>query len=204
MVRGRSALIRTYLAAALAGVLSLSIYVFIGTRVPSIVTYSRILNTLGSGMLFGPVIGLGIFLSRWTARRLKIFSSGTRVILGTVLGGFTISLAIMLFHILFLGAAPTGPLITMGALMIAFGFSIMNIKHRSLWLQVLGSGLAVAVGLTTTWAIYLNTNLTPMLYYEENQPLQTTILIGIVSALLGGVSYLYNFREEIGTGNKNE
>ena len=80
----------------------------------------------------------------------------------------------------------------------------MNIKHRPLWLQILGSGLAVAVGLATTWAIYLNTNLTPMLYYEENQPFLTILLIGITSALLGGVSYLYNFREKIETGNEDE
>jgi serine/threonine protein kinase len=204
MVRERTALIRTYLAAALAGILSLSLYVFISTRVPAFVTYSRILNTLGSGLLFGPVVGLGIFLSRWIARRLRIFSSTTRVLLGTVLGGFTISLAIMLFHILFLGAAPTGSLITLGSLVIAFGFSLMNTSDRPIWLQILGSGIAVAVGLAATWAIYLNTNRTPMLYYEESQPLQTTLLIGIVSLLLGGVTYLYNFREKIGRGIHNE
>jgi serine/threonine protein kinase len=204
MIRGRTALVRTYLAAALAGILSLSLYVFISTRVPSFVTYSRILNTLGSGLLFGPVIGLGIFLSRWVARRLNIFSSTTRVLLGTVLGGFTISLSIMLFHILFLGAAPTGPLITLGSLVLALGFSLMNTSERPIWLQILGSGAAAAVGLTATWAIYLNTNLTPMLYYEESQPLQTALLIGAVSALLGGVSYLYNFREKIGRGIDHE
>jgi hypothetical protein len=150
---------------------------------------------LGSGILFGPVIGLGIFLARWIPRRLKIISRTGRVLLGTVLGGFLISLAFMLFHILFLGAAPIGPLITMGSLVAALGFSLTNQVPTPVWQKIFGGTASTAAGLSITWLISVSNSASPMLYYQKDQPLQTALLITLFSLVLGAATYALKHSE---------
>ena len=153
LLRDRSKLARTYLAAALGGILGFSLYVFISMRLPSFLVTTRILNSLGNGFLFGPVLGLGILFARWIPSRLKILSRPTRAAVGAIFGGGIVSLSFMLFHIFYLSAVPTGSLITLGAILLAIGFSLTNSKPYPIWLQAIGSVLTTALGLTATWMI---------------------------------------------------
>jgi serine/threonine protein kinase len=196
LFRDRSQLLKTYAAAALAGVMGISLHVFISIRLPEFLSTTRILNSLANGLLFGPVLGLGIFSARWIPKRLKILSYPTRIASGAVVGGILVSLAFMLLHIFFLNAVPTGSLITLGSILLALGFSFVNSKPYPVWLKALGSGLSTALGLIAAWLISQNTFSTPMLYYQEGQTFQTLLLISVFSAALGGISYLYNFGEK--------
>ncbi|MEN8240542.1 MAG: bifunctional serine/threonine protein kinase/MFS transporter [Chloroflexota bacterium] len=188
LLHHRGELVKTYLWAALAGVLGIGLQVFISLRLPTFLSSTRILNSLANGLLFGPVLGLGIFFARWIPQRLKMLSLPIRVAVGTLIGGGVTSLALMLLHIFFLNAVPTGPLITLGALLLAFGFSLTSSKPFPTWLRAIGSGLSTAAALTTTWIISLNTFDTPMLYYQEGQTVQTSILISVFSLVLGAIS----------------
>jgi hypothetical protein len=151
---------------------------------------------LGNGLLFGPLIGLGVFLARFIPLRLKVMSKTARVITGTIVGGFLISLAFMLFHVMFLNASPNGPMITLGSLIMALGFALTNFVPMPVWLRMAGSTAGTASAIILTWLVYLNTSATPMLFYALNQPLQTTILITLFSLTAGVITYVFSLKEK--------
>jgi serine/threonine protein kinase len=202
--RQRQKLVRAYLAAALASALGIGLHVFISMRVPTIINVTRILNMFGNGLLFGPLIGLGIFLAIWIPLRLKVLTKTARVITGTVIGGFLTSLAFMLFHILYLNAFPDGPLVTLGALVLAFGFSLTNLTPSPIWVRMVGSAATTAAAVAGTWGLYVSSSVTPMLYYNQDQPLQTSLLIAMIAVILGGIPYVFNLRDKQEEGIDHE
>jgi serine/threonine protein kinase len=202
--RDRGKLITAFLSTALAGALAVGLHVFISLRVPSFVNVSRILNMLGNGLLFGPLIALGVFLSRWISLRLKVLSNPSRIAAGIVVGGFLTSLAFMLFHIMYLNAYPSGPLVTISSLVLVSGFVLTNLIPSKIWLQMLGSTVSTALAIILSWLGYLETGATPVLYYRTGEPLRTALLISVFSIVLGVVPYIFNLRNKQTEGLNNE
>lgn len=178
-------LVRAYLLAALASGLGLGFHVFATYRLPRFLDSARILNAVGSGLLFGLLIGLGIFLTSLIVHRLRVLSAGVRLLLGTVVGTLMINLAIVGYHSLFLDSSPVGGLIVLGAFVMATGLSVGALALRSRLPRALLSAVTVSIALGGTWSLAQRNALSPILYYEPGQTVATALLIVTSSVLIG-------------------
>ncbi len=183
-------LLKAYFAAALAGALSLGIHVMATFRGPSFLNSARILNTFGSGLLFGPLIGLGIFLTRLVVYRLRALSLSLRVLLGISLGALVINLSFYYYHKWFYNASPDGWLITIGSIVIALGFGIGAGFFRSKLVRILLSFVSVGIAIGFSWYFSSIWQQTPMISYALIEPVKIFILIFVTSLILGSVPYL--------------
>jgi serine/threonine protein kinase len=190
LLEDQATLLRAYLVAALGSALGLGFHVYMTYRLPSFLDRTRILNAIGSGLLFGLLIGLGIFLTRLAVDRLKVLPLVPRIILSTIVGTLIVNLGMVSYHNLFLSAAPAGGLIAMGSAIMAFGFSAATGVTRSRWVRMLLSTAAVALGIGLSWRLAMGATLTPMLYYEMDRPEQTIFLIAVTSLLVGATAHV--------------
>lgn len=194
----RATLLKAYLAAALAGALGLSFHVYVLLELPSFMAATRIINSLGNGLLFGPLIGLGIFLTRLVVHRLKVMSLLPRMALGIALGTLGIYLGVVGHHVLYLDSAPRGWLITFGSALWALGFGASAGLFRSRVLRILFSVLMVGLGIGLSWQLALGTSSTPMLLYDSNRPVQTIMMILVTSILVGSIAHVIDLVERNG------
>jgi hypothetical protein len=196
LLEDRATLTRAYLAAGLGSALGLGFTVYATYLWPSFLDARRILNAAGSGLLFGLLIGLGIFLTRLIAHRLRVLPLGARVALGVCVGTLIINFGVTSYHNLFLDAQPVGWLIAMGSFLMALGFGVGAGLARSKLLRALVSTVAVGLGIGLSWQLALRTALTPVLYYASNRPVQTVFLIAASSLLMGLVAHTVDLSEE--------
>ena len=186
----RRNIFRLFLFSALGVGIGLGFHVFGSTRVPSWMDATRILNAIGSMLLFGPLIGLGLFVTRWIVQRLEILQIVPRTILGVLFGGLMLNLGFISFHFLFLDSNPEGFLILGGSLFIALAFGLGDALGIAKWLRMLIGSAAVGAALYFTFELGSLHSLSPMLYYEYTQPVRTGVLIIGFSAIVGIVSQL--------------
>jgi hypothetical protein len=184
--------LRIFLAAALAVALGLGLHVFVTTRLPSYLDASRLLNSFGSGLLFGPLIGLGIFINRWLVRRVKVLGRLPRLLLGVLAGGLVVYLGFMAFHYLFLNASMRGAGLLAGSIVFSLGFSLGDGYEAKRWLRMLIASFFVGLALLITNELAREFGTSPMLYYERDETLWTILLILAFSGVVGIVSQLFN------------
>lgn len=184
--------LRIFLAASLAVALGLGIHVFITTRLPSYLDAGRLLNTLGSGLLFGPLIGLGVFLNRWLVQRMKVLSPLPRITLGILAGGLVVYLGFAAFHYLFLNASLTGIWMLVGSFIFSLGFSLGDGLAVKQGLRMFFASIFVGLALLITNELASKFGTSPMLYYEREETLITILLVLAFSGIVGIVSQLFN------------
>jgi hypothetical protein len=185
----RPTLFRAYLASALAAALSLGFYVYSLYVLPRFLDAARILNAIGSGLLFGLVIGLGIFCARLIAHRLRTVAPLPRLIAATGLGGVIMTAGFSGYHVLFLDSSPTGGLISIASLVIALGFGVGALLAVPGLLRALISSLTIAAVTGLAWYLYLSTSVTPLLYFEPGQPVRMGFLIFVFSLCMGAIPH---------------
>lgn len=176
--------------ASLGAALALGLTVFFGYRWLTILDATRLLNGLGSGLLFGPVIGLGILLARISPHRFKPLSALSRAVIGTVVGGVFTALGFAGYHKLFLNNSPRGLIILTASLIIAMSFVAGETLFKRRWLRILFSSLVVIVMIGGSWLMAVNGGASPLLYYETGQPI---LMIGLMIAsgiLMGALPHL--------------
>ena len=182
-------LLRGYLLASAGFGLAVGTYIFVFYRWASFLDNSRILNAVGNGLVFGPLLGLGAFLARLLSRRLTILPTLSRILLGGFLGALLINLGIVGFHEFFLNSTPVGYMIAAMSVMICLTISAAEAFFKSRIVRVV-LGIAVfAASLSLSWQAYLGYNLSPVLYFEPGLWAQTTILILVTSTLMGSLLY---------------
>jgi serine/threonine protein kinase len=191
----RAAIFKAYAATALGSGLGLGFHVYAGYRETSFFSNLRILNTLGSALFFGPLIGLGIFLTRLIVRRLVIMSLAYRMLFGVVIGSLIVNLSIAFQHDIFLDAAPEGWLMLIGSFILTLGFGLGAGLSESSLTRAIISSIATGLGIGISWLLAFSTGQTPMLYYENNQPLKTVFLIITTSLLVGLVPHIFDSLE---------
>jgi len=111
--------LRSFFINALGIGIGIGFYVFVSFRMPSIFNTARILSTLGSALLIGPIVGFGLFASDTIVSYLTIIKSGLRMALGIAIGSIFVSLGFIGFHTLFLDNPPTGMVIALSSSVIA-------------------------------------------------------------------------------------
>jgi hypothetical protein len=177
-------LLKAYFFAAAGSAAGLGFHIYATFRSPSFLDQNRILNTLGNALLFGPLIGLGIFIARWMVLRPKALSRPARLALGILTGALVIDFGFFSYDILFLNAPPVGWLIVFGALVMAAGVGFAAALLRSQWVRVALGTVTTVLAISIPWWLSQLTGLTPLLYYERNQPVQTGIYILVFSAII--------------------
>lgn len=187
--------LRSYLGAAAGYGLALGIYIFVFYRWTSLLDNSRILNAVGIGLVFGPVMGLGAFIARLLSRRLNVLHAGGRILLGGMLGALILNLGIVGFHEFFLNSTPMGYTIAAVSLMITSTISIAEVMFKSQKWRILSCVLITALTTGLSWQIYLRSGLSPILYFNAGQSVQTILLILVTSVLMG--SFLYIVRDPV-------
>jgi len=185
----RPRVFRAYLVCVLAAALSLGFYVYNLYLLPQFLDSARILNAVGSGLLFGLVIGLGIFVTRLSAHRLRILALLPRLIAATGLGGAILYMGFIGYHVLFLDSAPTGVLIGAATLLIALGFAVGALLPIRRLPRAALSATVIAIAITLSWHFHLTTSATPLLYFEASQPMHMTYLILIIALFMGFVPH---------------
>jgi hypothetical protein len=195
----RPGILRGYLAAFIAFALGLAAYTYMGWLGPEFLNTGRILTAIGSGLIVGPLVGLGIYITLLVIERLKALSKGLRVLVGMGLGTVIVNFGLVVYHVLFLDAFPKGWLVLFGSFVMILGFGIGAIFFQNKGLRAILSVISTAIGLALTW--FLSNELpltsahlpqTPMLYYDVDRLgyvysitmiLATSLLTGIVSHL---------------------
>jgi len=199
----RAAMFKAYAATALGSGLGLGFHVYAGYREISLFSNLRILNTLGSALLFGPLIGFGIFLIRLIVRRLVIMSLAYRMLLGVVIGSLVVNFSFANHHVVFLDAAPGGWLMLMGSFILTLGFGLGAGLSKSTLARAILSSITTGLGIGISWLLAFSTGQTPMLYYENNQPLITAFLIITTSLLVGLVPHIFDSLDTDGLGSQS-
>ena len=182
----RPELFKAFLACAAGCGLGLGVHVFWLYRLPSYLDTIRILNAVGSGLIFGPVIGLGILVARLIGSRLRSLAPVPRVAVSAVTGALIVNVGIVGLYLLFLNRTPVGGLIGLGSFIWALGFGISALP-RSRTVRVVISVFAVFSGIVLTWGLSLLTGLSPLLYYETTWPAANTLLLMATFSLLVGI-----------------
>jgi serine/threonine protein kinase len=185
-----SSLLKVYLTAALAAALGLGYHVFATYRLPSFLNSARILNTFGSGLLFGPLLGLGIFLTQFVTTRLQNVSTILRTAIGVIIGGGIVNLSLYAYHLLFLDSNPIGWLMSLGSFIMILGFGVGAGFFHSRRIRALLSASTTGLGLGISWAFSASLMMTPMIYYEVDQPVETFFHICITSLMIGVIPHL--------------
>ncbi|MBN2043494.1 MAG: protein kinase [Anaerolineales bacterium] len=171
-------------------------HVFVSTRLPTYLVASRILNSIGSGLLFAPIVAAGLTITKWLTRRLVVLSTAGRAITGVITGALLVNLGFVSFHYLFLSATPSGYLILLGSILLSFGFGLSEALSMSkVWRGVISSVFVLA-GLALTNALAKVFVVSPMLYYESGEPLKTLFLMFGYSCILGFVAQIFQDTEQ--------
>jgi hypothetical protein len=181
--------------AILGAALSIFLQNYVTIRLPNFFDITRLTTSLERGLITGSLCGLGIFLARLIVERFHTSSPLLRIFLGTIVGGTILNIALTIFHILFVRTFPSGFLITLGCLMIAFGFTVGGFL-RSLPARIVLAIGAVFVAILGTWLIHLNLagsplELTPLFKYEYTwslaQVIVTVLAVSIPIGVLGSL-----------------
>jgi hypothetical protein len=188
-------LLGAYVLAFLGAALSIFLQNYVTIRLPNYFDITRLTTSLERGLITGSLCGLGIFFARLIVERFPMSSPPLRIFLGTTVGGTILSIALTVFHILFVRTFPSGLLITLGCLMIAFGFTLGGFL-RSLPARIVLAVGAVFVAILGTWLIHFNLassplELTPLFKYEYSwsiaQVVVTVLAVSIPMGVLGSL-----------------
>jgi hypothetical protein len=214
----RPGILRGYLAAFAAFGLGLAAYTFMGYEVPEFLNTGRILTAIGSGLIVGPLVGLGIYLTILIIERLQAVSRGPRVLIGIGLGTVIANFGLVVYHILFLDAFPKGFLIILGSFLIVSGFGVGSALFKNKIIRSILAVISTAAGLSVTWFLYeryvqlyeqssiIGSFLppTPILYYDADRLGYSIVMILVTSLLTGIVSHLDGLWNSAESSSGNE
>lgn len=194
-VRQPVRLVGAYVLAVLGAALGFGLQVYSTYNLPNFMDIDRFTISLERGLIIGAVFGLGIFMTRVIVERFHESNALLRVLLGTLVGGLGMNIALLVFHLLFLGTPPRGFLITGGCMLIALAFAFGSLTHSYLLKSFLTS-LAVFAAVLGTWWLHINragspVELTPIFRYAYAWPLTqvsvTALLVALPIGILGNL-----------------
>ncbi len=96
-----------------------------------------------------------------------------------------------IFHMLFIKTPPSGFLITLGCILIAFAYALGGLI-RFRWVSMILSISAIFLAITGTWWIHATmaasiTELTPLFQYDYNWSLSQILFTSMMVALWMGI-----------------
>lgn len=180
-----------YVLAFLGAALGVGLQNYLTVNYTDLFDNARFILSLERGLIIGSILGLGIFISRVLVERFHTSRMLPRSLLGMLMGGIGINIALLAFHVLFVNTPPKGLLITGGSMFIAFAFVVGSLT-RSYVFKVLLSSASVLAAIVGTWWLHLtyagsNLDLTPIFRYEYVWSLMQVSLTALGVALPIGI-----------------
>jgi len=191
LVQEPVSLIGAYMLAFLGAALGVGLQVYVTYNLPEFLDPARITTSLEQGLIVGAIFGLGIFIIRVVMERFQSVPALPRVLIGTLIGGISMNVALLILHVLFLHTPPSGFLITGACLLIAMTFAVGGLLRWRILRMVLAS-LAVFGAIMGTWWFHTNyavslADLTPFFRYDYAWSLPQIAFMASGIALLIGV-----------------
>jgi hypothetical protein len=162
---------------------------------------TRLLNAAGNGLLFGSIIGVGLFAGMHIARRLRLFLSVLAIGSGWLVSSVIVALAFGLFHKLFyLDTIETGVALASGFLYTA-GFVVATNAHPMLHFVLSAAGVATAY--IVPFLLHLNEQLErPPFFFRYDDPDNGVPLALLCALILAGfvcaTSLIQWYRRSVG------
>jgi len=106
--------------------------------------------------------------------------------------------ALFVYHVLFLNTPPSGVLITLGCILIAFAYSLGGL-FRARWAGMFLSTVAIILAINATWWIHVSlasqiTEWTPIFLYDYTwsamQIFFTSMLVALWMGIFGNLTLL--------------
>lgn len=168
-------LISAYAMAFLGAAFGVGLQVYLTYNLPSFLDLARFSTSLEQGLIIGTVFGLGVFLPRFLVERFRSARALLQIVLSTILGGAVLNIALLIFHVLFLNTPPRGLTMTLGCMLIAFGFAAGGLI-RSRLIKMLLASLCIFIAIMGTWLVHISfaeaqLQLTPIFKYDYAWPL---------------------------------
>jgi serine/threonine protein kinase len=184
-------LIAAYLLAFLGAALGVGLQVYLTYNLPNFLDIARMTTSLEQGLIIGSVLGLGFFFPRLLVERFQASNTFLRVFLATIAGGILMNIAFLIFHVLFLSTPPSGFLMTLGCLLIAFTLAVGGLM-RSRLVKMLLTGVSIFIVIVGTWWIHINlatsqVEWTPMFKYDYTWPLAQVVFTALAIAFAIGI-----------------
>ena len=184
-------LVSAYVMAFLGSALGVGIQNYMTINLTGLFNTDRITLSLERGLIIGSIFGLGIFLSRVFVERFQTSRKLPRIFLGTLAGGTVITLAVFVFHLLWVKTPPRGFLIPAGSMLIAHAFVVGGFS-RSYIFKAMLSSVSVFAAIVGTWWLHVNyagsnLDLTPIFRYNDAWSLMQVSLTALGVALPIGI-----------------
>ncbi len=184
-------LMGAYALALLGATLGIGAQVYLTYRLPQFMDVARISSSLEQGLIVGAIFSLGILLTRVIVERFVGASALYRVLLGTLTGAAVMNIALFIFHVLFINTPPSGVLITLGCLLIAFTYAAAGLL-RQRWVRMLLSISAIFLAIVGSWWVHVMfansvTEWTPIFRYDYTWPAAQILLTAMIVATCMGV-----------------
>jgi hypothetical protein len=184
-----------YMLALVGATLGIGSQVYLTYRLPEFLDAARISSSLEQGLITGTIFSVGILLARVIVERFSGANAFLRILLGTALGAVGMNIAMFVFHVLFINTPPSGFLITLGCILIAFAYALGGLI-RFRWAGMLLSIGAILLAISGTWWIHAGlaaaiTDWTPIFQYDYGwtpaQILFTSAIVAMWMGILGNL-----------------
>jgi serine/threonine protein kinase len=184
-------LMTAYALALLGATLGVGAQVYLTYRLPQFMDLARISSSLEQGLIVGSIFSLGILMTRVIVERFSRANTLLRVLIATLTGAAMMNVALFIFHVLFINTPPSGPLITLGCLLIAFTYAAGGLFPRR-WIGVLLSVGGIFPAIVGSWWVHASiansvTEWTPLFRYEYGWSAAQISLTAMIAALCMGV-----------------
>jgi serine/threonine protein kinase len=187
LVSNLASLLGVFGLAALGVFLGFGAHVYLTYRLPNYMDLTRISIAVERGLFMGFVFGFGIFLTRLLADQLPSSKKMIRNGIASLLGGAALTIALLLYDILFLNTLPGGVLYIAGCFLVSVGFASAQ-GMSSLVVKIVISVGAIFLALAGTWFGHVALAATPfgmapVFFYDYAWPI-TQILGSMLAASL--------------------
>jgi serine/threonine protein kinase len=196
LTRDPLAALNKYGWAAAGNALALGFMVFMVTRYgEAFFSNWRVGNTLGQGLMYGLIYGVGVWLARHVAQRLRVVPFWVRAGLGTLAGGLVVAAGFGLFQKYIYDDVIDPSVSIPSGLLFVFGFAV------SVGLPLLAQVLLGAAGITAAylipWSNYLTSDVRPPFIFDDQYPDAVVPLTVIASLVLAVFTLGYLWRKPL-------
>jgi serine/threonine protein kinase len=185
-----------YFWAALGNWIALGLMIFVVTRYSeTFFSNWRVLNSVGQGLLFGPIYGAGIWLARHITLRLRVVPFWLRAGFGILVGGAVVAIGFGLFQKYIYDDVLDPSVSIPSGLLFVLGFAV------SVGLPPFAQALLGAAGVTAAylipWSIYLTSDIRAPFFFDDQYPDSALTLTVIASLILGALTLGYMWRKPL-------
>ncbi|MCC7448243.1 MAG: hypothetical protein IT324_12560, partial [Anaerolineae bacterium] len=186
--------------AAVGNIAAVALMTYVVWRSPDPTGGTRLLNTLGIGLMYGGIYSIGIWLARHIAENLRIVPLWVRTLLGIAVGGTVMTLGFDTFQRLFyLDEIEPWTAITSGVLYV-LGFAIS--VELPVWAQTIFGAAGVAAAYLIPWSNYLASleteiEIRPPFFFDYDHPEMATPLVLAAAVLLAVLTLGYVWRRRL-------